>query len=190
MIYLCFDYKTAPLEKLLSVVPKTERLRIRRIRNQEKQFQSAAAWALLSHVENLDENTETARDEDGKPHILGKKSYISLSHCENCVAVAVSDERIGIDVEQIKNSYPEAVASRVFSAKTREEIENADDPAREFYIRWTQYESFVKAFGAEADFSCADGSLFRSEVVNGVALSVCCNLSHEIKILPISDVLR
>lgn len=145
---------------------------------------------MLSRVENLDENTETAREESGKPQIPGTKHYFSLSHCENCVAVAISDERIGIDVEQIKNGYPEAVASRVFSAKTREEIASADDPVREFYIKWTQYESFVKAFGADADFSCADGSLFRSEVINGIALSYCCKIGHEIKILPISAVLN
>lgn len=189
MIYLCFDYRSATLDKLLSVIPKSERLRICRIKNPDKQLQSAAAWALLSKVGKLDENTETARYDDGKPYIVGAKNFFSLSHCESCVAVAVCDERAGIDAEEIKTDFQKAVARRIFSQKTCEDIENADDPVREFYIKWTQYESFVKAFGADADFNDADGSLFYSEVINGVALSACCRISHEIKTVSISDVL-
>ncbi len=188
MIYLCFDYRNAPLDKLLAVVPETERQRIISIKNQDKQLQSAAAWALLSLAENLDLNTETIRDKSGKPQIPAAKHCFSLSHCDACVAVAVSGEGIGIDVERIKDGYPEVVASRVFGEKARKEIADAAEPAREFYVKWTQYESFVKAFGADADFFRADGSLFRSEVIDGVALSVCCNESQEIKILPVSAV--
>lgn len=189
MIYLCSDYRSATLGELLSVIPKSERLRINRIKNPDKQLQSAAAWALLSKIANLDEKTETARYDDGKPYILGAKKFFSLSHCESCVAAAVSDERVGIDAEKIAADYPKDVASRFFSEKTRREIADSDDPAREFYIRWTQYESFVKAFGADADFSGADGTLFKSEVINGVALSACCKTNHEIKTVSISEVL-
>ena len=189
MIYLCSDYKSAAVDELLSVIPKSERFRIGLIKNRNKQLQSAAAWALLSKVENLSAETETARDNDGKPYIVGSKRFFSLSHCDSCVAVAVSDERVGIDVEQVVNGYPEAVAKRIFSEKTLEEIAAADDPQREFFIKWTQYESFIKAFGVNADFSEADETLFKSDVINGVALSLCCKIRHGIKIVSISDVL-
>lgn len=189
MIYLCFDYRSATLDELLPIIPKSERLRINRIKTPDKKLQSAAAWALLSKVENLNENTETARQADGKPYIIGAKNFFSLSHCESCIAVAVSDERVGTDVEEIKADYPKDVARRIFSEKICGEIANADDPVRDFYVKWTQYESFVKAFGTDSDFSEADESLFNSDIINGIALSVCCKINHEIKTVSISDVL-
>lgn len=190
MIYLCFDYRSATLGELLEVIPESERVRISQIKNPDRQLQSAASWALLSAVANLDRNTETARDDDGKPYIVGEEVFFSLSHCKSCVAAAVSDGRVGIDTEEIKKDYPEDTANRVFSEKIRREIANADDPAREFYIKWTQYESFVKAFGADADFAEADGSLFVSEVINGVAVSVCGCENSGIKTVPVSAVLK
>lgn len=190
MIYLCFDYKSAALEELLSVIPKSER---RRIENQmkvpEKQLQSAAAWAVLSRVKNLSADDVIRRNEWGKPELSDADFFFSLSHCETCVAVAVSDSPVGVDVETVKDGYPENAANKVFPENVVAEIVASRNPPAAFYLKWTQYESFYKAFGKRTDFSPTDNALFQSKLFVETALSICSATPHEIKIISLVDIL-
>ena len=42
------------------------------------------------------------RRENGQPYLTGCSLYVSISHCENMVACAVSNEPVGIDLEKIR----------------------------------------------------------------------------------------
>lgn len=172
MIYYCTDFLKADLGMLTENIPANERFRIKNlVKNPEKQLQSAAAWSLLSFAADLDRATETARDNNGKPFIIGKNMEFSLSHCGNCVAVAVSDFPIGVDVETVTTDFPNNVAKRLFSAETCDKIANSPRPEMEFFLKWTQFESFIKAGGTPSDFEKADPSLFHSEDLGGIMLS-------------------
>lgn len=190
MIYFCTDFRKADLDKLCENVPANERFRIKNlIKNPEKQLQSAAAWALLSFAANLDGNTETARNADGKPSVVGKNIEFSLSHCGNCVAVAVSDDAIGVDAEAVTKNFPKNAAKRLFSAKTCEEIESSPRPEVEFFLKWTQFESFIKAGGNPSDFEKADPSFFHATDMGDIVLSYFSLKPQTVKRVSVNEIL-
>ncbi|MBR2194394.1 MAG: 4'-phosphopantetheinyl transferase superfamily protein [Salinivirgaceae bacterium] len=49
----------------------------------------------------LNRDVTIAHDSNGKPYIAESKSFISISHSKNMVAVMVAEQNLGIDIEQI-----------------------------------------------------------------------------------------
>jgi 4'-phosphopantetheinyl transferase len=89
--------------------------------------------------------------EKGRPVIVPVRSlHASVSHCEDYVACAVSDQAIGIDIETCERTEADShLAHRVC---TREELEFlarlSPDRQRVALIRlWTRKEAVVKALG-------------------------------------------
>lgn len=75
------------------------------------------------------------------PHI-----HFNLSHCKNGIAVAVSDQPVGIDIE----SYREVSDSLIRYTMNEEErriINESDDPVRTFTEYWTKKEAVFKLHG-------------------------------------------
>ena len=87
------------------------------------------------------------RNEHGKPFLKDHPEvHFNLSHCKNGIAVAVSDQPIGIDIE----SYRE-VSDRLIRYTMNEEeqriIAESDDPIRAFTEYWTKKEAVFKLRG-------------------------------------------
>ena len=89
------------------------------------------------------------------------KVYYSISHAGDYVAVIVSDERTGIDIE-CKDDKDFKVTNRMFSEEDKRFV--AEDQAR-FRDVWTIKESFLKCVGIgivvplnsfTADYECDD----------------------------------
>ncbi|MBO7144218.1 MAG: 4'-phosphopantetheinyl transferase superfamily protein [Salinivirgaceae bacterium] len=51
--------------------------------------------------ELLNRDVTIAHDSNSKPYIAENKSFISISHSKNMVAVMVAEQNLGIDIEQI-----------------------------------------------------------------------------------------
>lgn len=51
--------------------------------------------------ELLNRDVTIAHDSNGKPYIAESKSFISISHSKNMVAVMIAEQNLGIDIEQI-----------------------------------------------------------------------------------------
>lgn len=83
----------------------------RRIADDKARLQCAAAARLLKWA--LPNKTEYF-DAAGKPFIDG--GYISISHSEDMVLLAVSDTPVGVDIELEREVHPK-VAQRMFSSK-------------------------------------------------------------------------
>ncbi len=85
------------------------------------------------------------KDKNGKPFVKADiKIGISISHSENVTAVIVAPfEKIGIDLEKIKDFYPEKISERFFKKSEKESIKNSED----FYKIWCKKESYVKMTG-------------------------------------------
>lgn len=67
-----------------------------------------------------------------------KDGFVSVSHCQNFVVVALSDEPVGVDIEKITNKKNfQKIAERMH-------FENCKTPY-DFFKSWTAY---------EADFKC------------------------------------
>lgn len=190
MIYYCTDFRNVSVDLLTENIPENESFRINNlIKNPERRLQSAAAWALLSYAANLCASTKTGRDDAGKPFIVGKNIEFSVSHCKKCVAVAVSDDAIGVDAETIPEKYPQDAAKRFFSTELCKHIADSSAPNVEFCFKWTQFESFVKAGGNPSDFEKADPSFFHSAAIDGAVLSFYSAKPHAIEPVSVKEFL-
>ena len=101
----------------------------------------------------------------------------SITHCKDWVAVAVSKEKVGLDLEERCDKL--STASRRFlteqetlELQSLQESETLDDLAK----KWTQKESIFKAFGEggfmPARISTDDYDTLTKEIEDGFLLTV------------------
>lgn len=105
-------------------------------------------WKLLEYaiLQDFGENMENIRFEKKEGGgWLADKLFFSLSHTDRVVAVAVSNKRVGVDVEAVR-PHREGLESRILTAREMTELESIDgEDAWEYIIkRWTQKESIFK----------------------------------------------
>lgn len=84
-------------------------------------------------------------NEHGAP-CLEHGPCFSISHCKHGIAVAVSENPIGIDIEHIRTAKPELVA-RTMNEKEQNVICSAPSPDVAFTRLWTQKEAVLKMQG-------------------------------------------
>ncbi len=70
------------------------------IANDRRRTEWLATRLLLNRM--LGVHSMIHHNESGKPYLQENKSFISISHSPNMVAVMVSDANVGIDIEQIR----------------------------------------------------------------------------------------
>ena len=97
-------------------------------------------------------------EKNGKPYIENCPINFNISHCENTLVYAFSDEEIGIDIEKIR-AISLSVAKRFFSEEeqkyifgfipTKEDIKSFDDiiTYEKFYRIYTLKEAICKKSG-------------------------------------------
>ncbi len=139
------------LEWAMQAVSDERRACARRFRREADQRGSLAAYLLLRHAlregYGIDEMPVLVYNQHGKPSLAGHPDlYISLSHSEGAVAVAVDTAPVGIDIEVLALPEPDVVAFTMNEGE-RELISHADDPAVQFVTLWTMKESLLKMSG-------------------------------------------
>jgi 4'-phosphopantetheinyl transferase len=108
---------------------------------------------LSVYLDIKPEKIEFQYGDRGKPHIADDRLNLqfNLSHSEDLAVCAVTkNNRIGIDIEYIKEKYDCAnIAKRFFTVREAREIESIDEPDRSrYFLRlWTAKEAFLKAMG-------------------------------------------
>ena len=78
---------------------------------------------------------------------IGESLYLSLSHSAQCVMLAISEQPVGLDVEQIQADRPhKEIAKRVFTPAQQAALEPLTKAAaiHLFYQLWTCKEARVK----------------------------------------------
>jgi 4'-phosphopantetheinyl transferase len=106
-------------------------------------------WLSSRYLLNLiiGENRKNVflKDQYGKPYIPDYEKFISLSHSNNMVAVAVSDFPVGIDIERV-NRKAFTVKEKFISDSDMLQYEGDDEI--HFYTKlWTVKEAVYKAYG-------------------------------------------
>ena len=81
----------------------------------------------------------------GAPYIEGGPHF-SISHCKRGIAVAVSQNPIGIDIESIRSFKPELM-SKTMNEDEQLRITSSAIPEVEFIRFWTQKEALLKLQG-------------------------------------------
>ncbi|MBE6130500.1 MAG: 4'-phosphopantetheinyl transferase superfamily protein [Erysipelotrichaceae bacterium] len=91
---------------------------------------------------------EYVYNESGKPYLKDKNLYFSLSHSNGIVALTVSKEEIGLDIELIK-PIKESVAKRIMNENEYCIYSSLDKNKKitYFYEVWTSKEAYVKKLG-------------------------------------------
>jgi len=81
----------------------------------------------------------------GKPYLSDNKVMFSVSHSKILWIVAISDKRIGADIEVKKEKDKNKIANKVFSENEKKYIDLWGEYG--FYILWTRREALIKTLG-------------------------------------------
>lgn len=80
----------------------------------------------------------------GKPFLPDGSLHFNLSHSRNLLAVALSDARIGIDIEYLKPRPVSRIASSFFREEQSRNLLDAGNSLQDFYSHWVIMESWAK----------------------------------------------
>ncbi len=115
-----------------------------------KRRREITAWRTLLR-RSLDEGAlvEIAYRENGAPYLVDSTIYISVSHCSSMVALLISDEPCGVDIESCSRDF-ERVASRFSTAAEVAYFEVVGiDRALALPLIWSAKEALYKVAGVE-----------------------------------------
>lgn len=103
----------------------------------------------------------------GKPFLNNNQSfYFNISHTHNMIAVAISNNPVGIDIENLKNANI-GIAKRYFNADEIEYINVYSQDANKRFIEiWTKKEAYLKFLGVGLNKSLKSFNVFDNEIFN------------------------
>lgn len=145
-----------PNKSIEVIYPPERQAYINSASNEKLRSQRYFVWKLLEYALNnsfgLDfKKLEFQLGESGK--WLLENCYFSLSHSEGVVAVAVSDNPIGLDIEWAERSVSPLLYKKILSDREVTEFYRLDESERKEYLikKWTMKESVFK-LGVEKTF--------------------------------------
>ncbi|MBO7345868.1 MAG: hypothetical protein J6U92_08030 [Clostridia bacterium] len=128
-------------ENLISALPTVRKEYVSTIKDPFRKAQSVLVWCLLQEVLKKEFGFNDSLDfiqNNGEWSALNGGIEFSLSHSNNVVAVAVSNNRVGVDVE--------LCSSKVLKVKKMFQIDTqAIDEIEQLTLLWTQKESAYKS---------------------------------------------
>ncbi len=117
----------------------TSLLRLENMKSESHQKGFMAVRMLLQYINHSD--FDLYYDDKGKPHLKGEK-YISISHSNGFSAILISDESIGLDIEQLKEKTLK-IASRFMNVSHLENL-SIEDKVKKATVIWGIKESIFK----------------------------------------------
>lgn len=158
MLYRIFDDMTqcsvqevARLLPLVSTQRREQALRYQHVFGQYCCLKSyimlcdlLAEWGRV-HQLPINEQPTFLYNNYGAPYIEGGP-YFSISHCKTGIAVAISENPIGIDIEVIRTFKPELMR-KTMNLTEQQHIISSTNPDLEFIRLWTQKEAYLKLKG-------------------------------------------
>ena len=154
MLYRIFDDMTECSEleiaRLLPLVSPQRREQALRYTHTFGQYCCLKSYEMLTALlastpYTLHSTPSFLYNEHGAPS-LPDGPYFSISHSKRGIAVAISDEPIGIDIEAIR-PINEGLVQKTMNPQEQAQIAAAANPAQEFIRLWTRKEAYVKMLG-------------------------------------------
>jgi len=104
---------------------------------------------LGQYLQTLPERIEIILDKNKKPVLKDRlQLHFNVSHSRGSIALAFSDNNIGIDVEYIDNNFDyKPIAKACFAMAEMDCLRESCNAAEEFFKLWTRKEAFLKANG-------------------------------------------
>ena len=138
------------IQRLLPLVSDERRAEALRYKHLFGQYACLKSYVMLRNLleqRGLSHPFLFDHNEHGKPSLKDHPEvHFNLSHCKNGIAVAVSNQPVGIDIE----SYHLAGDGLLRYTMNEEEqriINESDDPVRTFTEYWTKKEAVFKLRG-------------------------------------------
>lgn len=174
-----------PASTELSLLSDSELARLEKFRRLEDRVSYARAHlllrrALLRYLPPSYSKLEFLSSDAGKPRLDAREIPTSiefnLSHCDTCVACAISNSAVGIDVESIERELEPETAARILHPSEAIRIEHfAPSPKQRALLQyWTCKESVLKAIGIglliepnELVIEFSTSQAARTEILNG-----------------------
>lgn len=87
-------------------------------------------------------------NESGKPYIKDSNLYFSLSHSNGIIALTVSKEEIGLDIELIKD-VKDTLSRRIMNDLEYNTYQSLNKESKKIYFFevWTSKEAYIKKLG-------------------------------------------
>lgn len=99
---------------------------------------------LAAKKQNLDPSEKTVRhSSEGRPYVDPPELFLTSSHCDGICAAAVSDSKVGLDLQSVRPFQGEAVRG-FFTEKDYGFIEKSNDPSLEMTRIWCIKEACFK----------------------------------------------
>lgn len=145
---LNFNLDRCIFNELLGTLNEYEQKNILKYRKYEDSLRSLFGKIILKEALGLDK-LNLAYNEWGKPYLIGmNETHFNITHSEEWVAVAISENPVGIDIQYI-NDIDLTIAKRFFSKDESEYIFSLPESERRdaFFKLWTLKEAFIKSEG-------------------------------------------
>jgi 4'-phosphopantetheinyl transferase len=154
------------LDKFLSIteINRAERFHKELDKNQFIICRSILKIVLAAHTKLEAKNIQLDYNFNKKPYLASHPNlHFNVSHSEDYAVIAISQTKIGVDIESISESFDFTnLLPDIFIDDEILEIQNATNKKHAFYTSWTRKEALVKALGKgiDEDFKnipCLDG---------------------------------
>ena len=99
---------------------------------------------ILKRNYSIEEMPKVLKDEYGKPYFENGQLQFNVSHSGEFLAIAVSESRVGVDIQAPK-TIKEGMYKKIVQPEEQKLI--GDNRQADFLRLWTLKESFVKAEG-------------------------------------------
>lgn len=148
-VYLANIQKLRPYyHECLYLISSKRRDTLLRYHSEEDKLRKVAAGLLYRKYLHVIDEHEFIYGANGKSYLQEGKSFFNLSESGDYVAIALSNQEIGIDIEKIVSvtDMNLLAAERIFTPNECLWMRETKTQERFFYL-WTQKESILKAGG-------------------------------------------
>lgn len=148
---------TDSIEKLIEKFQfsETELIEFKKFTVEKRKKEYLTTRLLLQEL--LKEKKEIIYLQSGKPKIKGSNKNLSISHSANFVAIVISNEFVGIDVENVQRNI-DRIFSRFLHKKEIEWIEKLEEKQFLKILFWCAKEAIFKC-------SIQSGVLFNTQII-------------------------
>lgn len=150
--------------------------RAMKYRLEEDRLRCIGAGLLLIRELGIEDESRILIGPEGKPYLADGPAF-SLSHSGQYCALAVGEDRIGIDIERMDEAGLPALEA--FASADEKARIGEDGPLRGFYALWTRKEALAKAVGTEhfrdpgeIDLRRFDSRCFTTQFMDDYCISV------------------
>lgn len=175
---------------LYPLMPEERQIRCDGYRYETDRRLSILSYSLLLYCLRSEYGAVKVRlgySTDGKPYLIDMPQiHFNLSHCNQGIALAISSEPVGVDIES-SDRYDDKLIDFTMSADESALIRGSQNPEQAFIQLWTKKEACVKYTGKGITDDLKDVLEMQKEIhihtiVNhsiGCAVSVCCKSEFE-----------